>query len=484
MKKTLTKRLFKGLLTTAVLLTATGSVGVLAQSIDHLEGANHELVNGLTPEQLELYAQLANAYHTIDAIKEEADQLQAAIIRDDKEIDRLNQEIEDLQAKIDKRQALIAEQAVAIQENGGTANYLGVLAASDSISDFVGRMDVIRKLVSANKQLLATQKQDKEAVEAKVQSTKEAKEAKINNMVSLEALKGDLEAQNAQADLAYQELAEDDTLASEDWKAIEAERAAFEASFYQEAPVAETTAESIETTQASWEAAESSLEPIAPVEVETTIEPVVEAVEPVTTSASAIQPIVEETTTSGAPVETTIAEPVETTVAEPVETTVAEPVETTVAEPVETTVAPVEEVVTTVAETTVETTVEQVVTPDLSYNTGSLIGNAEKYLGVPYVWGGKSPAGFDCSGFVQYVYRETFGKEIGGWTVAQESSGTIIPVSEAQAGDLYFWGSQGASYHVALATGGGGYIHAPQPGQSVSYGSVSSYAPQFALRVH
>ena len=57
-------------------------------------------------------------------------------------------------------------------------------------------------------------------------------------------------------------------------------------------------------------------------------------------------------------------------------------------------------------------------------------------------------------------------------------------MSEAQAGDLYFWGSQGASYHVALATGGGGYIHAPQPGQSVSYGSVSSYAPQFALRVH
>lgn len=477
MKKTLTKKLFKGLLTTAVLLTATGSVGVLAQSIDHLEGANHELVNGLTPEQLELYAQLANAYHTIDAIKEEADQLQAAIIRDDKEIDRLNQEIEDLQAKIDKRQALIAEQAVAIQENGGTANYLGVLVASDSISDFVGRMDVIRKLVSANKQLLATQKQDKEAVEAKVQSTKEAKEAKINNMVSLEALKGDLEAQNAQADLAYQELAEDDTLASEDWKAIEAERAAFEASFYQEAPVAETTAESIETTQASWEAAESSLEPIAPVEVETTVEPVVEAVEPVTTSASAIQPIVEETTTSGAPVETTIAEPVETTVTEPVETTVAEPVETTV--------APVEEVVTTVAETTVETTVEQVVTPDLSYNTGSLIGNAEKYLGVPYVWGGKSPAGFDCSGFVQYVFKETYGVDIGGWTGAQQNSGTRIGVDEAQAGDLYFWSDgSGSTYHVALATGNGNYLHAPQPGESLKYSKVSSYFnPSFALRV-
>ena len=114
---------------------------------------------------------------------------------------------------------------------------------------------------------------------------------------------------------------------------------------------------------------------------------------------------------------------------------------------------------------------------------GSLIGNAEKYIGVPYVWGGKSPSGFDCSGFVQYVFRETYGMEIGGWTGAQESAGTRIPVEQAQAGDLYFWGNPGSTYHVALATGGGSYIHASQPGTPLGYSNVQSFTPTFALRV-
>jgi cell wall-associated NlpC family hydrolase len=122
-------------------------------------------------------------------------------------------------------------------------------------------------------------------------------------------------------------------------------------------------------------------------------------------------------------------------------------------------------------------------TPAPSGNGSGVVAEAMKYIGTPYVWGGKTPAGFDCSGFTSYVFRQATGREIGGWTVPQESAGTRISVGEAQAGDLYFWGSPGGTYHVAIAMGGGQYIHAPQPGETVTVSSVSYYAPSFAVRM-
>ncbi|MDT2596868.1 NlpC/P60 family protein [Enterococcus dongliensis] len=113
-----------------------------------------------------------------------------------------------------------------------------------------------------------------------------------------------------------------------------------------------------------------------------------------------------------------------------------------------------------------------------------VVNEAEKYIGTPYVWGGKDTSGFDCSGLTQYVYKQVTGKDIGSWTVAQESSGTQISVSQAQQGDLLFWGDKGSSYHVAISAGGDQYIHAPQPGENVKYGSTQYYTPDFGVRVY
>lgn len=111
-----------------------------------------------------------------------------------------------------------------------------------------------------------------------------------------------------------------------------------------------------------------------------------------------------------------------------------------------------------------------------------IVNTAQKYVGTPYVWGGKTPKGFDCSGFTHYVYKEATGKEIGGWTVPQENAGPQIGVNQAQAGDLYFWGAKGSTRHVALATDNqGGYIHAPQPGKTVQNSNVNYYRPDFAV---
>ena len=121
-------------------------------------------------------------------------------------------------------------------------------------------------------------------------------------------------------------------------------------------------------------------------------------------------------------------------------------------------------------------------TTTASASASAITSYALTFLGVPYVWGGTTPSGFDCSGLVQYVYSH-FGINLGRTTYTQQYAGTKISVASAQAGDLYFWGSYGSAYHVAIALGGGQCVMARAPGQNVMTGSVSSYTPSFAVRV-
>ena len=112
----------------------------------------------------------------------------------------------------------------------------------------------------------------------------------------------------------------------------------------------------------------------------------------------------------------------------------------------------------------------------------AVIAIAEQQVGKPYVWGGKGPNSFDCSGLMYYAFLNGAGVNIGGWTVPQESSGTQVSLSALQPGDLLFWGGHGATYHVALYIGGGTMIQAPQPGQNVKYTALAYFMPDFAVR--
>ncbi|MFD1484399.1 C40 family peptidase [Lacticaseibacillus baoqingensis] len=119
-----------------------------------------------------------------------------------------------------------------------------------------------------------------------------------------------------------------------------------------------------------------------------------------------------------------------------------------------------------------------------SSKAAAVIALAKAQLGKPYVWGGKGPSSFDCSGLMYYVFLNAAGKNIGGYTVAQESAGTRISLSSLRAGDLVFWGSAGATYHVGLYIGNNQFIDAPQPGQTVRISTINSYfMPSFGLRV-
>ena len=118
-----------------------------------------------------------------------------------------------------------------------------------------------------------------------------------------------------------------------------------------------------------------------------------------------------------------------------------------------------------------------------SVSGSAIAAYAQSFIGVPYVWGGTTPSGFDCSGLTQYVYAH-FGKNIGRNTIAQESAGAHIPVSQAQVGDLLFWGAPGSTYHVAIYLGGNSFVAAPEPGQSVKIGNMAYFMPSFAVHVN
>ncbi len=94
---------------------------------------------------------------------------------------------------------------------------------------------------------------------------------------------------------------------------------------------------------------------------------------------------------------------------------------------------------------------------------------AARYLGVPYRWGGASLAGFDCSGFVMYVYAQ-LGITLPHYTVAQYSLGAPVSRDELQPGDLVFFDGLG---HVGIYIGGGQFIHSPHTGDVVKVSSLS-----------
>jgi cell wall-associated NlpC family hydrolase len=102
---------------------------------------------------------------------------------------------------------------------------------------------------------------------------------------------------------------------------------------------------------------------------------------------------------------------------------------------------------------------------------GGVVGIAMQYLGTPYVYGGASPSGFDCSGFVMYVFAQ-IGVSLPHNAAAQYGSGTPVDRSQLQPGDLVFFDGLG---HVGIYVGGGSFVHAPHTGDVVKISSMSGW---------
>jgi cell wall-associated NlpC family hydrolase len=108
---------------------------------------------------------------------------------------------------------------------------------------------------------------------------------------------------------------------------------------------------------------------------------------------------------------------------------------------------------------------------------GGAVGVAMQYLGTPYVWGGSSPGGFDCSGFVMYVFAQ-IGISLPHNAAAQYGYGSPVSRDQLEPGDLVFFDGLG---HNGIYIGGGQFVHSPHTGDVVKISSLSDswYASTF-----
>jgi cell wall-associated NlpC family hydrolase len=112
----------------------------------------------------------------------------------------------------------------------------------------------------------------------------------------------------------------------------------------------------------------------------------------------------------------------------------------------------------------------------------SLVDTSRSYLGVPYLWGGTSARGFDCSGLTVAVYRLN-GLQLPRTSREQFDAGTPVAMDQARAGDLLFFATDGSGSvsHVAIFLGGDQFVHAPSRGRRISRDKLSD--PYYRTRL-
>lgn len=112
---------------------------------------------------------------------------------------------------------------------------------------------------------------------------------------------------------------------------------------------------------------------------------------------------------------------------------------------------------------------------EASAEAESLIAYAEQFLGTPYVYGGSTPSGFDCSGFTTYVFRNALGISLPRTSSEQSQTYTRIDsISDLTAGDLVFFGNGSRVNHVGIYVGQGEFIHSPHTGSYVKFDTLNS----------
>ena len=110
-----------------------------------------------------------------------------------------------------------------------------------------------------------------------------------------------------------------------------------------------------------------------------------------------------------------------------------------------------------------------------------IVSMAQEYLGVPYIWGGTTPEGFDCSGLVQYVFAQ-YGISLPRTSYTQVNEGREVSRNELRAGDLVFFANDSGVHHVGIYIDNGQFIHAPQTGDVVKISDVSERGDYYGAR--
>lgn len=119
-------------------------------------------------------------------------------------------------------------------------------------------------------------------------------------------------------------------------------------------------------------------------------------------------------------------------------------------------------------------------TGSASVSSNAIVNKAYQYLGVPYVWGGSTPSGFDCSGFIQYVYKSQ-GINLPRVSRAQAASGSYVSIANAQPGDILYFG-QSSVTHVGIYIGNNKMIHASRPGKPIQIVDIGWHVRNYKIK--
>ncbi|MEI5994244.1 coiled-coil domain-containing protein [Candidatus Enterococcus mansonii] len=409
---------------TSVALPAIAS----ADEVDSKIQQKDQAISGLKAKEADAQSQVAAVQSEVAGINEKAEALLAeqGILRETST--KLTNEISQLTKRIEKREVAIKNQARDVQVNGSTT-YMDALLNAKSFSDAITRVTAMNTIVNANNDLVKQQQEDKKSVESKKAENEEKMKAIEENQVTLEAQKGELVKAEAELNVLQTTLAAERATAEDQKAGLVKEK---EAAIAERARIAEQEKVVAENARKA-KAEEAAAKATASEKPANTTNTESGATTPSNNNGGGGNVTPTPTPTPVVPGDDQQKQPDPDPIPEP--------------------------------------------------TGGSAISIAAAQVGKPYVWGSKGPNSFDCSGLVYYAFMQSTGRNVGGYTVSQESAGVRISVAEAQAGDLYFWGSPGASYHVAIATGGGGYIHAGNPSTGVEYSNVGAFTPSFAVRM-
>lgn len=193
-----------------------GPVTAFADEIDTKIQQQDEKLNELNTQKEGAKGDLAKVVDSITEAETKVNDLLAEMETTQKDLEKISREVEVLNDNISKREEQLQKQARAIQVNGNTQNYLDFVLSSDSIGEAFGRMDAVSKLVSANQDMVAKQKEDKEAVEVKKEQVAEKSADQEKLFADYQANKAELDKQKLEKEAVVAQIAADESTVQSD----------------------------------------------------------------------------------------------------------------------------------------------------------------------------------------------------------------------------------------------------------------------------
>ena len=407
------KKVLSALLT-ATLLFSIGMPAFATPNEEVIE--NQAKYDELTAKIDEITGQVYALDAEIEPLMETIENNKAEVEEIKIEVENTEKEIETTKADIEKSEEVLGKRIREFYKSGGQVNYLTLLFSAESFNDLISKIDSTTRIVNIDKELIAELEEKKANLNEKVTVLEERKAEVIKLTEESEAALDELNAKKAEQEIAIEQLnAEQEEFEKNYLSVSERKLVAHQQS------VLETSNEKNEL-----QAAIDQLTSIRDNQIKSEIVKQ-EISDSIYYGTIKLEEIIEAEEAAKAAAQQQISSPNR-------------------------------------GEITSGTA--------SSASGNAIVSYAYNFIGTPYVYGATGPDTFDCSGFTSYVYANAAGINITRTTYSQMGVGTPVSYDQLQPGDLVF--TYGGD-HVGIYVGGGQYIHAPQPGDSVKVSNITSF---------